>query len=398
MRIVPERTRAITVHEECALLRSAISSAPGSMPMRRRLTDLLIEGDAFDEAIALLSGYAADDLGLEGLLQLATALLARDATTDRPLAWLTLDTAFAVAKDDRDRAHVLLLRAKLLLREGNDGDAQKLLTRAHSLDPHSASILARLANLLLRQGRADDVIAICDILIADGVGQAQLLAVRTQALAALGQIDDARALSNIGDHGFSELIRPPAGWDDLDSFNAALVGELMANPAIRFGRHGTASVQSWRIDRPAIEGAPAMAALLNAIADMAIGHIMSLGKQDHPWLAMRPDDAVLQSWCVITDGNGHEQWHMHPAGWMSGGYYPQVPNAGTGHLDGAGCLAFGLPANAIGGEAASGFGERLVAPQSGMLTLFPSHCYHRTYPHKADGERRICIAFDIIPG
>jgi len=30
------------------------------------------------------------------------------------------------------------------------------------------------------------------------------------------------------------------------------------------------------------------------------------------------------------------------------------------------------------------------------MVLFPSHIYHRTFPHYADG-RRICIAFDFWP-
>jgi hypothetical protein len=39
--------------------------------------------------------------------------------------------------------------------------------------------------------------------------------------------------------------------------------------------------------------------------------------------------------------------------------------------------------------------ETLVA-RAHMLTLIPSHCYHRTYQH-GTSERRICLAFDIWP-
>ena len=41
-------------------------------------------------------------------------------------------------------------------------------------------------------------------------------------------------------------------------------------------------------------------------------------------------------------------------------------------------------------------GETLVRPRPGMLILFPSHAYHRTFAHGTDGSR-ICMAFDLWP-
>ena len=39
---------------------------------------------------------------------------------------------------------------------------------------------------------------------------------------------------------------------------------------------------------------------------------------------------------------------------------------------------------------------RAVQPREGMMVLFPAYLYHRTIPFKSD-EKRICIAFDVVP-
>lgn len=111
---------------------------------------------------------------------------------------------------------------------------------------------------------------------------------------------------------------------------------------------------------------------------------------------MRPDRAHLQMWSVITGPEGHERWHMHPAGWASGGYYVAVPPEVQHGDSTAGCLEFGLPHRPIGHEVATAFGSRIVRRHAGLLNLFPPHAYRRTHPHGADGQR-ICVAYDVIP-
>jgi hypothetical protein len=62
----------------------------------------------------------------------------------------------------------------------------------------------------------------------------------------------------------------------------------------------------------------------------------------------------------------------------------------------AGCIALGLPADLVGEYAAAAYGTGVVRPQSGLLLMFPSHTYHRTFPH-GERDRRICVAFDLKP-
>ena len=99
---------------------------------------------------------------------------------------------------------------------------------------------------------------------------------------------------------------------------------------------------------------------------------------------------------MITEGPGFEEWHVHQHGWLSGVYYVAVPEA-VAHGDGeAGCLAFGLPDELIGKDAADAYGVEIARPRAGLSMLFPSHVYHRTFPH-ATRENRICLAFDLWP-
>ena len=294
--------------------------------------------------------------------------------------------AVAAAETAPMRAHALSLYAKALLRGQQAEAAKDALQQALELDPRNVSAFKRLAVQLLREGQHEAVVALSDAGLTKGICHSRLLAARSMALAAMGQSAAAQALSDPA-FLYSRVLDASAGWESLESFNAAIVAELHANPAIRFGRYGTASEHSWRIDSPAISDAPAISALIDRIAQLAAKHAAGLGYRNHPWLTSRPATAVLRSWAVITEAAGNEQWHMHPNGWMSGGYYPLVPSAVTGGETSAGCLAFGLPGGLIGEGAAAAFGEPHVRPQPGLLTLFPSHAYHRTYELKINVEK-----------
>jgi hypothetical protein len=223
-----------------------------------------------------------------------------------------------------------------------------------------------------------------------------LFEARATALALLGEHDAARDTLRLDDFLHQGMIDRPEGWDSLAAFNAALTEELLAHPAIRYERHGTASVESWRIDTLAAGDGPLARLLVERIVATAQRHADSLAGTEHPWTAAAPRQAVMRSWCVITEGSGYERWHMHPFGWMSGVYYVDVPDAVSAGTDRDGCLMLGLSDRVLSAETAAAVGHHLVRPRPGLLALFPSHSYHRTFPHRAAGKR-ICVAFDIGP-
>jgi len=390
-----EPAKALGPREEAALLRAAVRRNTAAAALRLRLAHLLNLMDSFDETIALL-GAVESSLGHAESLALGHALLARDNMGDVRRARDLAGRAVRLAQGERERSAALAEGAKAAFRLGDGEGAVDLLEEALRLNPCNSAAFKRLATHWLRADMPARVLDLADRLESEGAGHARLLASRMLAFARLGRIEEARGLSGLPRFLHDGEIAVPPGWRDLDSFNHALAAELLAHPGRRDGRHGTASRETVRIDSPATGAAPAARALLQRIAEGAQHHAVSLRSQAHPWVAARPTRAILASWCVITGDAGFEDWHTHPHGWMSGTYYAEVPASVVGGRGKAGCLAFGLPEGLAGRDGARRFGRELVRPRPGLLVLFPSHCYHRTFPHGANG-RRICISFDLRP-
>ena len=381
---------------ETDLLAAALGREPGNLAARTRLVGRLVRQDRFAEALTLVQGLAGDHGSLMLTLHHCRALFAADQA-DSALA--LLDTQLAQDWIVADRARLLAERAKARFRLGQNDAAEVDLLAALELDPSSQAAFKRLVNVHLREGRIAAAAALIESLQARGVSHTRLLGALALVRAGAGAHDAARAL--LGQDWLPPVpaLRVPQPWPDLAALNAAAVAELLIDPALRFDRHGTASRQTWRIDHPGRVDAPAIRALLGAIAEAVGEWLAAMPPEDQPWLALCPPRLALRSWCVITGADGFEQWHMHPEGWLSGGCYLAVPQAVADGNDAAGCLAFGMPAGLIGAAASEQFGDTLVRPETGLLTLFPSHAYHRTYPHQQDGPnaQRICLAFDLIP-
>jgi hypothetical protein len=279
---------------------------------------------------------------------------------------------------------------------GDIAAARATLAEALALDPHNKDACKRLATLDLAAGDTGAVLAMYDDLASKGAAHSRLFAAKALAHAHRDERDQVRKMMGADDFFRADKLPPPPGWDSIESFNAALAEELMAHPGLRFDRYGTASELTWRIDAPLSRAAPLVRVLLDAIADAINAHVEAIGGADHPWAAARPSDAMLRAWCVITESDGFENWHVHQFGWLSGAYYVRVPDSIAHGDTEAGCIALGLPEDLAGEEAAAAYGIRVVRPQDGLLLMFPSHTYHRTFPHGIR-DRRICVAFDVKP-
>ncbi|MEO7387401.1 MAG: putative 2OG-Fe(II) oxygenase, partial [Gammaproteobacteria bacterium] len=101
----------------------------------------------------------------------------------------------------------------------------------------------------------------------------------------------------------------------------------------------------------------------------------------------------VQGWYVRLLSGGHQSFHNHPFGWLSGVVYLQMPRQAAA---GEGAIEFGLE-----GSGFPRLSERLSPtllhqPAPGQLALFPSSLFHRTIPFRSD-EERLCIAFDLLP-
>jgi Flp pilus assembly protein TadD len=394
IRAAPER--ALSAAQECEVLRAGVRDGAAPPGIRPRLALLLNQLDAFDDCIAVLRAAPDGSLSHDELLLLASAHLARGKDDDAGQALVAATAAATLAESDAGRALATVSQAKALRQMDRDDAATALLHEALAFDPANPDAFNLLTLDLLRRGEAKAVLAMIDTLRERGVDHSQLLATSVTALTSLGDHDAARALLGLDTFLHQEIIATPSGWDSLEAFNAALAHELLANPARRYERYGTASVQSWRIDSLVAGEGPLARLLVRELVETVQRYADTLADMDHRWIAAAPRDAELHSWCVITEGSGYERWHLHPYGWMSGVYYVNVPpQVGTGTTE-DGCLIVGVADTLVPTEAAREVGFHLVRPRPGLLALFPSHCYHRTFAHQAEGKR-ICVAFDIRP-
>ena len=393
-RIDLEVAKQLTIPQELMIVRAAYDRHQGP-ELRRRLATLLLVCDAFDDLVDLLSPH--DDLNFLEEMLLAQACLARETTDDADRARIATNRALTAAISDAQRAAALALRGKAETRLGDTDAARATLERALLYDPHEKDACKRLAALGLAANDPAAVLAMVDRLMAQGAAHARLFAAQTLALA------KTHVLANTGTSASGQrdlvamaTLAPPPGWDDIHAFNTALADELLAHPGLRYDRYGTASTRTWRIDSPATREAPLVRLLLAQIAEAIAAQLDRIAGRDHPWVRARPATAILRSWCVITESDGFETWHVHQFGWLSGVYYVRVPDSIAHGDDEGGCLAFGIPAELVGDDAAAAFGTQTVRPHDGLLLAFPSHSYHRTFPHGLR-EKRICVAFDLRP-
>lgn len=388
-----EAVRLLTAQEELALIQAAYDRSP-STAMRLRLASLLALDDEPTAVTCLLSDQS--DLSMIEEILLTQAWLARESAEGDKSALAAADRALTLCEAADERAASLALRAKAEMRLGKLHVARDTLTEALALDPHNKDACKRLAALELKAGNTNSVLAMYDKLAAQGVGHSRLFAAKALAHARRHECESAIAIMGTNDFFRAAKLAPPPGWDSIEDFNAALGEELVAHPALRYERYGTASELTWRIDAPLSRAAPLVRVLLDNIVLAISEHVAQVHGTSHPWAEAQPDDALLRAWCVITESQGFENWHVHQFGWLSGAYYVRVPDSIASGETEAGCIALGLPEDLAGEEAAAAYGMRVVRPKDGLLLTFPSHTYHRTFPHGVR-ERRICIAFDLKP-
>lgn len=388
---------ALAKSHEAPLLRQAIAVNPGSTALRAKLALLLFIQDQFDEALEIYSQLMRDDPRAEWAIMMAECHISRETPEDDRAAERMASLAVSLTDQPLQRVEAQAALGKALIRQGRTEEARATLQAALDANPSNTNVYKRLAALDLKAGAAQDALDTADRLIEAGIGHSRLLVARVLALATQGRIDDARDAVGLDRFLHREFLAPPAGWPDLSAFNAEVRAELGRHPDMRYDRYGTASTRTWRIDEPAFASSVAIPALQEQIRRAVLRQVARLDSEDSTWTRARPGKGILHNWCVLTDADGYEEWHVHQGGWMSGVYYVDVPPAVRDGSGREGCIAFGLPEDLVGQEAARQFGETVVRPQPGLMLLFPSHSYHRTFAHGSEG-RRICLAFDIQRG
>lgn len=378
---------------ELAVLGAAYARNPESQRVRSRLALLKARLGESTGVIDLLSGH--ESLSFAESLLLIGALLAQRKPQDDRKACVAAERAAADVTTDIERAAVLAELGKARARLG-DERARAAFQLALSLDPGNIDACKRFAAWLSARGEAQEVLDFTNDIHNRGADHAQSFAARIVALTRLGRMDDAHALDGRRTLGLECVLAAPCGWAEIGQFNTALITELTGHPRLQFERPGTASEQTWRIDDLLGADAPLATVLIDQIRQTIDRHLAALTFSQHPWARKLRAGEILSASCLVAESDGHEMWHLHEFGSLSGVYYVAVPDRAETTNGHGGCLAFGLPPEIAGQDAADSFGVDIVRPEPGMLQLFPSHCFHRTYPHGGPGKR-ICIAFDHGP-
>lgn len=392
-RIAREPQKLLTPEQELALVREAYDRSR-SPELRSRLASMLVLQEEFESVIELLSHSGPPNY----LDKLCLALACLSVQTDHGNRQATdaAQAAFDIATNDTQRAEALAYRGKAEIRMGQADAAVRTLKEALRLDPTNKDACKRIAAIELGRDASDELLQIIHDLHEAGANHARLWSAKALGEARAGDSASARRTIGLDDLLFNETLDPPEGWPSQDEFNAALAQELVRHPCLRYERYGSASEKTWRVEAPLRRDTPALNALVGLIESRLHRIVEKVANSDHPWAKALPAESFLRCWSVITESTGFENWHVHQFGWLSGVYYVQVPDSIANGTSENGCLAFGLPDDLAGAAGSMAFGETLVRPRPGMMLTFPSHCYHRTYPH-GTGEQRICFAFDLRP-
>lgn len=339
--------------------------------------------DAAEKAATLDPGLAAAHFNLGVALQ---GLDDHESAIESYRHALALEPGHAAAALNQGEAFNAL---------GDVDAARRAYTRALEIDPGFAKAAINLADMQLTRGDPANALSEIERFLRRSPSHPAALAFKAFALRDLGRDGDALDLDDPDRFIQSRHVTPPDGYADLGAFNAALAEHLLVHPtltpspkahATRMGRHSGELLS---------EPLGPMAAFRTEIEAAFRAYRRTFaGEPAHPFLDACPGDVRISVWGVVMDLDGHQVAHIHPAAWLSGVYYVEVPDSvRDDDPDRAGWIEFGRPPTDI--HAQHDPDVRFIRPEPGLMVVFPSHFYHRTVP-LAGAARRISIAFDVI--
>jgi hypothetical protein len=202
-------------------------------------------------------------------------------------------------------------------------------------------------------------------------------------------------------NGYDTLIQtfelePPAGFADMESFNAELNAWLdRMHPATREYLNQSLRGGTQTPDQIFGKGHELVEKIRGRIDEAVTRYVAGLTEDEkHPFLSRRAQDfRYAGSWSSRLRDCGFHVNHIHPQGWISSCYYVAVPRAVENEQERQGWIKFGEPTF---GVALKDPIRRAIQPRPGRLVLFPSYMWHGTIPFH-DAQARTTIAFDVVP-
>jgi tetratricopeptide (TPR) repeat protein len=295
--------------------------------------------------------------------------------------------------------YVLGLRkyADILLEMERYAEALAAFEAANSVDPEDGETLRGLSHALMFAGKWQRALDAAEKALPKLPGNSRLLSIMSVAYAELGRTEDEAKLVDFGRLIDVKDLSVPDGYADMKTFNDALCTHCLAHPSLVYEPGGKATKKGHQSDNLLTEKnegpiAPLLEMVVNAVREYRDSRPIDA---THPFLAQRPRRWGCYMWATILDSQGQQASHLHPSGWVSGVYYPRIPDVVAENPDShAGWIEFGRAAKYP--HAKAEHPVKLYQPKEGRVVLFPSYFYHRTEPFESD-QQRISIAFDMVP-
>ena len=389
--------------EALASYRRATEADPGHAPGWNNLGNLERElGRAADAEAAYRTAVEHVPGYLPGWTNLASLLSLAGRHEEEAEAW---GKAAALAPRDVDVWSGL---GNALERAGRAGEAIPALERAIACvtpnHPRVISVLGRLHAALalarLRAGSPDgaDAVTACDAWIERRPGDATALAAKAIILNHVGREEESRALADSGRLAGRFRVDPSPDYPDLGQFNDALARHVASHPSLSWAPPHNATRDGQHSGELVTEPSGPAVVLKARILDCIERYVASVAETDpaHLVVTSRPQATRMRMWGVIMHAGGHQIPHIHPAAWLSGVYYPEVPDfVSAEDPEHRGWIEFGRPPEEDYPDVKP-MPVEAIRPEEGLLVIFPAWFYHRTIPFPADA-RRISVAFDLVP-
>jgi uncharacterized protein (TIGR02466 family) len=285
--------------------------------------------------------------------------------------------------------------AVALVEAGRVPEAIRHYQEAVALQPDFIAAHNNLSIALIIADRAADALAALDRCLMIDPGNIQALATKSVALNEVGDREGLDALLDFENLTRQTFIDAPAGYKDLAAFNDALAQHVRTHPSLEFEKSGNATRSGLHSGSLLAEPKGPFADFERLLHQAVEDYLGSLPENStHPFVASKPSRYQLAVWGLVLTEAGHQVPHIHPTGWLSGCYYPLVPNdIRPSDKDHKGWFEYGEAQSLYRAKKKSPVTP--VCPEEGKLILFPAYYFHRTNPVSVAGER-ISIAFDVL--
>lgn len=307
------------------------------------------------------------------------------------------------AAEDRIRAaierlgrHPRLLNSlsQILLDQKRLKEAESTAMDAATVLPDDSPVVEHLVAVLLARGRPKDALPFIERWRTKKPLDQVWIAYQSSALRALGQADSATH------NDYGQLVKlydlsPPAGWTDIEHFNAELKAALSPRlildhaPFEQDPHSGRCTTDDLNWTRN-----PVIQAALKSCVDVLPVYLADIGLDPvHPFMARNSGAAHIATARAfeLRDG-GYQRSHVPRHGWISAIYYVSVPDAVPEDDARDGWLKLGQMPHIDPSSAP----ECLVQPRPGRLVLFPTGFWRAMQP-VTTATSQLAISFEAVP-